>query len=365
MALSRNNNRAVETSGMTPYDPESHAVEQPVDPVEVDARGGAVRRNRRWARWTAAAVAAWLAILVLYCVVPVYRKLSLYDEIEQLGGMAGFRQYSVHPWFESRFGDVGVRALRPMISVGLGNPEFNDNWLPRLRAAPDLEILSLGSPTITDAGMAHVGRLSQLKSLFVECPQVGDKGMTHVGQLSGLTFLGLSRSGVSDAGLAALTPLTRLEQFRLSELPVTDAGLTHVGKLRALRDLSLDNTRITDAGLAEIGALTELNTLNLSGTAITDAGLVHLVRLRKLWNLSVDETAVTEEGLRKLLPHLPEINRLYFSEGQVSPEGISDFWRLRPGVNFGVYTEKPKAPGYRRAMKVMRPPMPVKRIPPW
>ena len=232
---------------------------------------------------------------------------------------------------EKHRGKVGFdekRPGRPVVSVQVGNLEFDDSALAHLAGLTQLQELDLSMTGVTDAGLKHLKGFPQLEVLHLSGSYVTDEGLPQIKALARLRVLGLALTNVTEAGTAQLKGLSRLQALDLGITRVGDDGLEHLAGLTGLRQLGLSSADITDVGLEHLKGLTQLRVLSLAGNEITDAGLKHLEGLTQLRVLDLNDNRVTDAGL-KHLKGLTGLQELDLRACAIRGPGLAHLGRLR------------------------------------
>ncbi len=106
---------------------------------------------------------------------------------------------------EKHRGKVGFdekRPGRPVVSVQVGNLEFDDSALAHLAGLTQLQELDLSMTGVTDAGLKHLKGFPQLEVLHLSGSYVTDEGLPQIKALARLRVLGLALTNVTEAGTA-------------------------------------------------------------------------------------------------------------------------------------------------------------------
>lgn len=234
------------------------------------------RPKTRYARWIAAGLLLSLLILALRCALPIYRRKQAIWAIEQFGaGVATDWRRGVGPWpWWHRFvpWQIGP-ALANVTGVGLGRPQSTPQgtydldgqrqrarsraaeWLPLVRAFPELTALYLDGADVHDKDLAVLSELLCLQRLNLSGTQVHGPGLEFLARSTRLKSLYLDGTAIDDEGLAYLSALPDLEVLSLDRTAITDAGLKHLATLPKLRELSVSNTQVTAEGVEELRRL--------------------------------------------------------------------------------------------------------------
>lgn len=136
----------------------------------------------------------------------------------------------------------------------------------------------------TDAGFSE-GQIQEILRKKVEeqrCSQPEDvqeirlcrigsaEFLPHLRAFPNLKILDFADTSLSDADLQQLPEFGQLRLLRLNNTLVTDAGIEHLAALSNLEELYLPGTKVTDACLESLGNLPKLKYISLSNTAVTE-----------------------------------------------------------------------------------------------
>ena len=315
-------------------------------------------------------------------------------DLEPIATVKTLKRLDLSLTYVSDRGIERLKALDQLEDLNLYAAEFiTDAAIAFLRGHHRLQSLNLRGTDVTDTSLAYIGTLTNLRSLDISFTQITDVGLEHLASLPLLEELYLGGDKISGVGLHVLKLLPKLKKLSFYGIQrrnagwcwapvVTDLELETISRLTALEDLNLGfgvglgtprpndlgpadgeaecriagGTRITDFGLAKLKTLEKLEHLDLSGAAITANGLKTLASLRNLqrlslWNvkgiddsaaaalaalgnlksLDLSNTSVGDETLVRLLK-IPDLQRLYVSETQVTAQGIAQFRKQRPSA---------------------------------
>jgi hypothetical protein len=210
-------------------------------------------------------------------------------------------------------GDLGLSSMPHLERSGLWGVPVGDAGLSGLETLANLKSLDLAETGVTDVGMARLAGLRSLESLHLAGTSVTDAGMAGLAGLRSLEGLDLTRTSVTGAGLGHLAGMTRLKRLRIwSNKVATDEGIEVLASLEGLEKLQLVSVKIGDGAIRAIRALPKLTELDLSGARVTDACIPDLIAMPALRELEIDVKPPCKYGL--------------------SPAGLAEFMRARPGV---------------------------------
>jgi len=320
-------------------------------------------------------------------------------DVERLAGIKTLKRLDLSLTYVSDRGAEKLKALDQLEELNLFAAEFiTDAAMAFLRGNRRLTALNLRGTDVTDTSLAYIAELAQLKSLDISFTQITDVGLEHLSALAQLEELNLGGNKISGAGLHVLKLLPKLKKLSFYGIQrrnagwcwapvVTDLELETISLVTGLEDLNIGygvalgaprptdlgptdgeaecriagGTRITDLGVAKLARLEKLKRLDLSGAAITSNGLKSLGTLRNLrrlslWNvkgiddsaapylealgnltsLDLSNTSIGDATLGRLAA-LPDLQRLYVNETNVTPEGLAAFRAKHPAstVSFG------------------------------
>jgi len=260
-----------------------------------------------------------------------------------------------------RISDKGLEALTklPMKALSLGLTRVKDEGMQYLAKLTQLTELHCTNEELTDEGICHLSNLTELNTLALRdcCAVSGDAllallpSLPHLAHLNlyknwefgddqllsccvhllGLRSLDLRGTWVTDKGVKELTQLSNLHHLALAphaDLP--PERLAVVSQVTQLTSLCL---MAPDMGqgqtlLRAVNSMTGLRFLSLCGevygedlsghTPMPKEYLDGLCKMTQLAALDLSRRPLNYEALKRLLAHLPRLDRLIINGCPVS-----------------------------------------------
>jgi Leucine-rich repeat (LRR) protein len=213
--------------------------------------------------------------------------------------------------------EVGTRCLDALVRIAADKECF-----PTVVAALDRLALD---PTNSLAELAKA-RSADLK-MTDEDRAVAALTRAGVRIFRGSSGSIFSVSITDDRQAVWLRHLQGLRSVRARGADFTDEGIKHVARAPQLSSLTITGCAVTDTGLSALRDQKSLRRVSLSGDSFSAAGIRELKHLASLSSLAI--FSPVDEQYLKALTEVPQLDSLYLSKLQLSPQVAEDLNRLQ------------------------------------